>query len=373
MPEDRIFFSSQGRIAVAHSDTQRHEFLNFDIPNQVSWNLGPLFSDGRRVVLFSVEEGKPWSEVVDSHLWVYDIISTELTEIATRERPGAYMPCCFLYNDDSRMVVNPVIDGEQRVVSMELDGSDQVHITHEGQGYTYCVIMSPDGDRLAFHAAGPGGYEVYTTDLVGDDRRQVAGGVGHLYFGPSWSCDGQWLAYVDCTPATDPGHDWANICIGRPDGSEHRVATTGMRQWFGISYGGPETRGSGSNIPKWSPNELVCTYTRTMPHSKTAWQFQTDRPDTDHFNRDYYPEMARGGAQICVLDPFTGEVTELTEPGEFYWDFRATWSPDGGQIAFCRSKIGCPSELWVMDADGGNQRYLTTGWDDLGADHPTWG
>ena len=39
-------------------------------------------------------------------------------------------------------------------------------------------------------------------------------------------------------------------------------------------------------------------------------------------------------------------------------DLDACWSPDGKQIAFTSTK-GIFSDIWVMDADGGNQRKLT--------------
>jgi len=46
------------------------------------------------------------------------------------------------------------------------------------------------------------------------------------------------------------------------------------------------------------------------------------------------------------------------------------WSPDGGLIAFVRSRMHEGSEIWVMNADGSNQRKLTR----LGRtnDTPAW-
>jgi TolB protein len=92
----------------------------------------------------------------------------------------------------------------------------------------------------------------------------------------------------------------------------------------------------------------------------------------DHFNRDYKPELARGGTEICRLDPRHGSIERLTrnEPG--VWDFRATQSPDGRYIAFCRATTGKAPALWVMESDGTNPRQLTRGWQDRGADHPQW-
>ena len=40
-------------------------------------------------------------------------------------------------------------------------------------------------------------------------------------------------------------------------------------------------------------------------------------------------------------------------------DFAAAWSPNGRQIAFTRARDDEDLEIYVMDADGGNQRNLT--------------
>lgn len=368
----RILFLSRGRIGCVGADGGPVRYLELEMPGQVSWQPGPLFADGERLILMSVEGEKTWEHNVRSHLWVYHLSSGALSEIATKNPPAVFMPACALLPGEERLVVNPIIDGEQRVMTMNLDGSDQMAVTREGEGFCYCVNLSPDASRLAFHATGSAGYRIFTTALDGSGRALVAGHPDHLYFGPVWSHDGEWLLYEDCLHKDDPGHSWADLCIGRPDGTEHRVITHGQRHWFATAYGAPETRGGGSNIARWSPRNRICTYTRALPNAQTAWHYATDRPDTDHFNRDYRPEEARGGTEICLLDPFTGEATPITRSEPPVWDFRTVWSPDGARIAFCRAAVGCAAELWVMEADGANPRFLTRGYDDGGADHPVW-
>ena len=367
----KILFNSRGKIGIIGENGADERYLSPDVPGQVSWQAGPAFGDGRRLILLSSEEGKPWEGNVPSHLWVHDLETGSIEEVATRDRPAAYMPACAVLPGGERLVVNPVVDGEQRVMTMNLDGSGQEWVTQKGEGFTYGVSPDPGSERLAFHSTGSEGYRILTTAMDGSDRRLVAGAPGHLYFGPTWSPDGRWLLYLDCTPGTDPGHDWADVCLGRPDGSEHRVVTSGMRHWFGTSYGTPETRGSGSNVPRWSPVADTFVWTRALPGSRTAWPYRPDRPDTDHFNRDYVPEEARGGTELVLRD-LEGNERVLTSPGEGVWDFRVAWSPEGDRIAFCRAEIGKASELWVMNADGSDQQRLTGGVDNLGADHPAW-
>ena len=52
------------------------------------------------------------------------------------------------------------------------------------------------------------------------------------------------------------------------------------------------------------------------------------------------------------------------------WDMAATWSPDSQRIAFLSSRGIWGNEIYVMDADGTNQKRLTRdGWDDR---RPVW-
>ena len=344
----KIIFASRGRIGLTDTEDTDARYLEFDAPDQVSWHAGHAFADGRRVLLMSVEGTRTWDGNVRSHLWTYDVESGELAEIATKDRPVPYMPAAVLLPDEERIIANPVVDGEQRLLLMNLDGSDQQWLTHAGEGFTYGVHLSPDGEKLAFHASTTQGYQLFTMNLDGTDRATVAAEPGHLFFGPDWSPDGEWLVFCDCVPETDPGHDRADLCVARADGSSFHRVTTGQRHWFATSYGDPETRGGGSNVPRWMPDGSGFIYTRMLPDSRTAWPYQPQRPDTDHFNRDYLPDEARGGTELCLVDPHEGTTNVLTWSEPPVWDFRATPSPDGSLVAFCRAAVGEAPGLWSV-------------------------
>jgi len=105
---------------------------------------------------------------------------------------------------------------------------------------------------------------------------------------------------------------------------------------------------------------------RELPDTKVLREYQTQCLDEDHFNRDFKPELARGGTEIRRIDPRDGSIASVTHPGERVWDFRQSESPDGKQILFCRAKTVESPVIWVADSDGKNQRLLTKGLNDEG-------
>ncbi|MGD9854734.1 MAG: hypothetical protein AB7U20_07260 [Planctomycetaceae bacterium] len=335
-------------------DGAGERYPDFAQPNQRSWVFGPQFADGRRMLLTSYEEvdvTRVRSGKVKTHDWIYDFISGELTEILQQDRPSDQVRTHALLPGDERVIATAIIGGEERVFVMNLDGGEQIELTEAGGGFHYALALSNDQQRLALHVTGgkpsfynPGPYSINVLELATKNRVLVAGQPGHLYFGPHWSPDDRWLVYLDCLNESDPHHFRAALCIGESDGSLHRTVTPSQTHWFGTPFG--------SNMPEWSPDGQTVTYTRLLPGSER--------------------DMSRGGAQLCLLNPFTGQITELTPAEEGRWDFRAAWSPHGRMLLFTRVRSGEPRELWSMDAEGGNPQRLTRGYQDRGADFARW-
>ena len=374
----RFIFTTAGRTAIMDADGGDLQVLDFQEPNQVTWQPAGFFRDGRSILLLSMEArrdgpGRPFAQYytrTPTHIWTYDLQEKRLTEIATRDRMAVfYTPQLLL--DDERMLVQVFRNQVGQIFSMNLDGSDAREFTAAGEGLPYGFSLNQERRRVAFHLASPTGYQVWTSDFEGRRRTLVAAHPDHLYFGPVWSPDGAWLAYLDCHFRQDPGHDWSDVCVSRPDGSEQRVLTQGQSHWFGASYGSPGNRGSGSNMLSWTRDGAIL-FSRKLRDSKVPWEYQPQRLDTDHFNRDYKPELARGGTEICRIDPHTGRIQSLSESHPPVWDFRPQPSPDGQIILFCRAKTSRMPAIWRMELDGGDPRRLTGGWNDQGADHPRW-
>lgn len=71
------------------------------------------------------------------------------------------------------------------------------------------------------------------------------------------------------------------------------------------------------------------------------------------WRRGDYSDRALG---LTKLDLLTGKETQLTTTWE---DFGPSWSPDGSSLAFASGRAAGLASLWMMDADGKNQRQIT--------------
>ena len=238
----RILFTSQGHTALVDPDAPVPRYLALDFPAQETWQPAAVFSDGRRLLLLSMEArrdgpGKPFAEYyhhTPTHIWICDLEDDALSEVVIAPRLAAFQTPQLLL-DDARMLVQVVRDEGGQIYNVSLDGTDARPITQLGEGLPYGFDLSPDGTRLAYHLASPQGYQIWTSDPFGQQRQLVAAHDDWLFFGPKWSPDGALIA---------------------------------------------SCRTPGARVP---------------------WTYQPQRPDVDHFNRDFVPEQARGGAQIRRL------------------------------------------------------------------------
>ena len=359
-----------------HVDGESPHYVDFDMPLQKTWQPCPFFSDGRRVLFLSMEErrdgpGRSFAEYyhkTPTHCWIYDVASGDLEEVLARERRATFETPQLLIGDE-RVLLQVVRDEGGQVYNVALDGTDARPFTQLGEGLPYGFSLSPDGQRVAYHLASPQGYQIWTSDPYGQERTLVAADSDRLFFGPQFSPDGEWLAFMGCAHGDDPGHDWADVYIARPDGSEMRALTEGQVAWFAATYGPAKRSGGGSNIVAWTPDgEIVVPY--RSPRAQVPWAYQAHQPDVDHFNRAFDSQQACGGVQIVCLDMDGGRHRAFTPFSEDIWDFRASMSSDGTQLIFCRAATGASPSIWVADGEGGHAREVTRGLDSEGADHP---
>jgi TolB protein len=195
-----------------------------------------------------------------------------------------------------------------------------------GAGLLVLAIAVPSGARVA--AGSASGSRPRNGSIVYANQR-VANQVNWLYvMGPNGAGQHPLGGVRDVSaPARSPGSRWllfskggvncapggAALYLMHADGSGLRRLTQDRKCYA---------------EPSWAPDGKRIAY--------ASW------------GRDQLPT-------IWVMRRDGTARRKLTSPGEGGTDMPA-WSPDGHTIAF---RAGFPEVIWLMDADGGNQRQLT--------------
>ena len=231
---------------------------------------------------------------------------------------------------------------------------------------------SPDGSKLAYVAAGPGGAQLYVRWIASGRSAKVAD-LPHAPNSIAWSPDGQQIAFVMLVddegkplaqpPARPEGAKWADPLkqidrvTYRADGAGY--LKPGYRQLFIVSADGGQPRqltfgkfDNGGPIDVSKDGKLVYFATNH------AANWERDPQESEVFS----------------VDVASGAETQLTHrKGP---DQAPVVSPDGSRIAYVgfddRGLRGYENvRLYVMDRDGRNSRVLTGGLDrSVGA--PAW-
>lgn len=226
------------------------------------------------------------------------------------------------------------------------DGREN-HLWHSGVG-AETPTWSPDGQWIAFSQ----GAQIWKKKLNGDSLTRITS-EGRNFF-PSWSPDGKWIAYdnTDCGSAVTPAP--ANSCgILLINSLEKKLVVSGrMPSWInsysfiyvGLYY----------NIFKYS----------LIDSSKTQLTFRNikDRYENTNYIRYspthkiiYTSQAQNGYPQIWVMNADGTNQKQLTQTGGYTCD----WSPDGKYIVYTDSRK-VNGRLWIMNADGSNKRQLTS-------------
>jgi Tol biopolymer transport system component len=97
------------------------------------------------------------------------------------------------------------------------DGSNCAQLSPAGGPHAGSPSWSPDGQWIAYDVYRPNGYAVYVINSEGGKPRLlIQGAAGHNSLMPRWSADGQWIYYQDTGP---------QICRIRASGGEPQPVT----------------------------------------------------------------------------------------------------------------------------------------------------
>jgi TolB protein len=210
--------------------------------------------------------------------------------------------------DGEQIAFGSTVDNNGDIYIMKADGSDQRRLTHH-EAEELHPDWSPDGRRIAFVSDRDGDMEIYVMDIDGANQvRLTYSPAGDM--SPDWSPDGTQIIFN-----SERDGNW-EIYVMDSDGANQRPLTESP-EW--------------EIFPAWSPDGTKITYFSMIPGGR--------RQDVFTMNAD--------GTGVLQLTDRPNTVDE--DP---------VWSPDGSQIAF-QSDRDRNFEIYVMNADGSNQRRLT--------------
>jgi Tol biopolymer transport system component len=202
--------------------------------------------------------------------------------------------------DSSQIAFYSNRDGNAEIYVMNADGSAQRRLTDHPADDGY-PAWSPDGEQIAFDSDRGGTFDIYVMATDGSEPRRLTDSPGSDV-SAAWSPDGARIAFMSNRSGK------FEVFMMNADGSEQTPITSIGTNWF----------------PQWSPDG-----------SRLAF----------HVGRD-----------VHVLDFDAANLMRLTVDPEN--GMYPTWSPGGTQIAFMSWRTGS-TEIWVMNADGTDQRRLT--------------
>ena len=187
--------------------------------------------------------------------------------------------------------------------------------------------ISPDGKYVAFSSNRDGYWDLYLLELLTGETTQIT--QSPEYDGnPSWSPDGLWLAYDTYVD------DNLEIAIRPLDGQQSPIRLTDSL--------------SADYDPSWSPRGRQIAFVSTRSGEREIWIADLDRIDNRFTNLSLSPHRSESNP---VWSPdgssLVWAVVENGNQSLYLWDpnqpdqpahylgigKRATWSPDGKQIA----------------------------------------
>ena len=244
--------------------------------------------------------------------------------------------------------------------------------------------ISPDGRTVAFTRIG-GENGLYLIDIDGQNERMIYGGSENLR-APTWSPDGQWLAFVRISGGQSCRLIGFGICI--PNFSQFQdlledFPLQHVPEWTisRVNTAGEEYRDLpallSAQAPDWHPNGIVYSTvggieithdepgatTRAVIH-KPYYQDPAWQPGGD---RIVFQSQEGSHWEIFAINADGSGLTALTRPVTTLVDVLPSnvapaWSPDGRWIVYLSNRDeendAGPWRLWVMEADGSNQRPL---------------
>ncbi|HEX8651308.1 MAG TPA: protein kinase [Pyrinomonadaceae bacterium] len=229
------------------------------------------------------------------------------------------------------------------------------------------VTFSPDGKRLAFlRGAPPYGVVwliVANADGTGEQKlvtRKLSDFVGSIYAHPSWSPDGETIAFAHLNPDADARY--ANVfTVSVKDGTEKQITS---QKWSGMRAVAWLADGSGL---------IIVAADEESGAAQQIWHVSYPGGEARRITND-----TNNYRNISLTADSTALVTVQTERASNVWVASSgeaarahqlttnrsdgligvAWTPDG-KIVYT-SNEGGRTDIWIMNGDGTGQKQLTS-------------
>lgn len=247
------------------------------------------------------------------------------------------------------------------------EGDKELKKVTSGKSVNMAPAWSPDGKQFAYCSKRDGGFHIYTMNADGKNEKQItqddANRSGQVNCGfPSWHPNGKLIVFSRSFSEKSSVSDSEICVVNSSDGSDLRVLTNSDDDYPSFSPDGKaiaflSARGAegyrlykmdadGRNATKLSDETAFGSITRP------SW---SSDGKTIAFGIDTH-----GAVEIHVIRADGTGLKVLTKFGQCAaWP---TWSPDGKHIVFVLRDYLESDEnkhtLWLMDADGKNQRDI---------------
>ena len=265
--------------------------------------------------------------------------------------------------------------GKIEVVNIE-SGARLMLTKNNDNGYE--PTWSPDGKYIAFKSdrdsivldanRGLSTNNIYIMNADGTDVRRLTVDNTIAYYGTlSWSPDGSKLAFDMSSQGMQGGF--------YDDGIQ--ILTLSNRKIISVSHAATPSKLGGN--PTWSPDGKHILFWESGEMSVSIHVMNADGTNQVALSNDslgialsavWSPDgkhvafvtQKSVGDQTCIYTVNTdGTGLVSLSKATLNYDTSPSWSPDGKYIVFASARDSGKSHLYIMNADGTNQRRLTNG------------
>jgi TolB protein len=271
-------------------------------PAQVDRGATPAVSpDGLHIAFLSNRSGQSQVFVIQPD----GTHEVQLTVSPEEKNPPHWM-------DRTTVIFSQTKDENSRLFAVDLDGKNLREI---GSVPGRNPIPSPDGKQVVYMVGPWTATRFVFSGLHNEAPRQLTDGSSTTWT-PIWSPDGKRIAF------TRRDENWLNVWVMNADGSSPKQ----------VSHVAHEE--GQAQFPGWSADgKRLAVQVNGGPKDKRT-------------------------AHLWTLDLASDTARKLGVHTQAYLDETPSWFPDGKRIAFQSNRTG-RMEIWVMNADGSNQRQVT--------------